>query len=121
MKMLLEDNHPKSLATYHNAIRKLDKFADIFRAHSSSRRKMVASFPPCDLRKTTCRALTVSQATASMSLTEKRVMTYAEQMLRMLNTETLRSMIAAERKRIEPDWRMIDDFEAEIERREKHG
>lgn len=32
MKMLLEDNHPKSLATYHNAIRKLDKFADIFRA-----------------------------------------------------------------------------------------
>lgn len=48
-------------------------------------------------------------------------MTYAEQMLRMLNTETLRSMIAAERKRIEPDWRMIDDFEAEIERREKHG
>lgn len=44
-------------------------------------------------------------------------MTYAEQMLRMLRTETLRSMAAAEHKRIKPDLEMIKDFEAEIERR----
>lgn len=45
-------------------------------------------------------------------------MTYAEQMLRMLSTDTLRSMADQERKRVEPDLDTIKDFEAEIERRQ---
>jgi hypothetical protein len=43
--------------------------------------------------------------------------TLAEQMLEMLSTETLRRMAEQERQRLEPDWETINDFEAEIKRR----